>query len=134
MDLFIRAARIFFTLSKRRGDRPRSTRRDDRISLRHFRCTFGAFFAAVRPPIIRLVRLRSPTLSNPADHRYRGLDCTAFGAWTHSARNATGGITHPLQGNSVFSEREALLKCTERFGPALVSPVMANFFGLADLR
>jgi len=40
------------------------------------------------------------------------LDCT--GAWTHSARNATGAITHPLKGNSVFSEREALLKCTER--------------------
>src|SRR5215467_12607837 len=59
--------------------------------------------------------------SNPADHRYRGLDCTAFGAWTHSARNATGAITHPLKGNSVFSEREALLKCTERFGPDLVS-------------
>ena len=44
--------------AKRRGDRPRSTRRDDRISLRHFRCTFGALFAALRPPIIRLVRLR----------------------------------------------------------------------------
>src|SRR5262249_49981014 len=27
---------------------------------------------------------------------------------------------HPLKGNSVFSEREALLKCTERFRPDLV--------------
>src|SRR5262249_19104914 len=32
-----------------------------------------------------------------------------------------GATIHPLKGNSVFSEREALLKCTERFGPNLVA-------------
>jgi len=58
-----RGRAYFFTLS------PRSTRRDDRISLRHFWCTFGALFAAVRPPIIRLVRLR-----HPACHRHSAVD------------------------------------------------------------
>ena len=32
-----------------------------------------------------------------------------------------GATTHPLKGNSGFSEREALLKCTERFRPNLVA-------------
>src|SRR5215467_12582368 len=74
-------------------------------------------FAPSRDTARYAQRLVQPALSNPADHGYRGLDCTAFAAWTHFARNATGAITHPLKGNSVFSERESLLKCTERFGP-----------------
>ena len=48
-----------------------------------------------------------------------GLDCLwgvdAFRTECH------GATTHPLKGNSGFSEREALLKCTERFGPILVA-------------
>ena len=96
---------------------------------------------------IDLVDLRY-RLSNPADLCRPWLSWVGFYClWGVDAFRTECHEAHPLKGNSVFSEREALLKCTERFGPNLVAatginakdlndamPVMANFFGLADLR
>src|SRR5215470_9101060 len=58
---------------------------------------------------------------NPEDTAARpGALVNGGQAWDRADAFRTechGATTHPLKGNSVFLEREALLKCTEHFGP-----------------
>ena len=81
----------------------------------HFWCTFcGASTPdnqTRQASITNIVEPCRPSLSWVGLHCLWGVD--AFRTECHEA--------HPLKGNSVFSEREALLKCTERFRPDLVS-------------
>src|SRR5215472_3541983 len=79
----------------------------------HFWCIFCGGSTtdsqARQASITNIVEPCRPSLSWVGFHCLWGVD--AFRTECHWA------ITHPLKGNSVFSEREALLKCTERFGP-----------------
>src|SRR5215469_10954237 len=110
--------------SRLRGKRRRGVRCRVAAPLRRATSPIGCATRQARPPSLAwIVHPFGYSAGPPARDRHR------------LRRPAISSIIEPCRpwlswvgkGSSVFSERESLLKCTERFGPNLVAAIRIDF-------